>query len=143
VPDTTHLDSLSYFWSNGGFGKPGWFVLMNWKDEASEENYYRFKPIINGYKENGINILDDILINGVETQYPLFDAEVDDYDTLTVEFIGIDKGSYDYLRILGDIASGANETSAAPGNPESNLSGDALGFFGGYAISYSTIVIEP
>jgi len=143
LPDTTHLDSLSYFWNEGGFGKPSWVVLMNWADEVDEENYYRFKPIINGYKENGISLLDDILINGVETQYPLFDADVKDYDTLTVEFIEIDRGTYDYLRILGEIASGANETSAAPGNPDSNLSDGALGFFGAYAISYGTVVIEP
>lgn len=143
IPDTTQVDSLSYFWNEGGFGDPGWFVLMNWKDEVSEENYYRFKPIINGYKENSISLLDDILINGVQTQYPLFDADVKDNDTLTVEFIQIDRGTYDYLRILGEIASGENETSAAPGNPVSNLSGDALGFFGGYAISKSTVVIEP
>ena len=143
IPDTTHLDSLSYFWNEGGFGKPSWFVLMNWTDDGDEENYYRFKTSVNGYQEKGISLLDDLLIDGVETQYPLFDAEVEDYDTLQVEFIEIDRGTYDYLRILGEIASGANASSAAPGNPDSNLSGNALGFFGGYAISYGSVVIEP
>jgi hypothetical protein len=143
IPDTTHLDSLSYFWNAGGFGDPGWFVLMHWSDEEAEENFYRFKATINSYKEKRISLLDDLLINGVETQYPLFDVDVKDYDTLTVEFIEIDKGTYDYLKVLGEIASGENASSAAPGNPTSNLVGNAIGFFGGYAITKGSIVIEP
>ena len=164
LPDTTRLDSLSYFWNSGGFGDPAWFVLMHWSDEGAEENYYRFKPTIkgveliassatssyyrfkptiNGYKENGISLLDDMLINGITTQYPLFDVEVDTFDILTVEFIEIDKGTYNYLKVLGEIDSGDNGTSAAPGNPDSNLSGEALGFFGGYAITRASVIIEP
>lgn len=143
IPDTTHLNSLSYFLAEGGFYEEGWVVLMNWEDEVSEENYYRFKAIVNGSKSKEIALMDDLLINGIETQYPLYGADVNDYDTVTVEFIEIDRSSYDYLKVLGDIASGADAGSAAPGNPDSNLSGGALGFFGGYAISYSTIVIEP
>jgi hypothetical protein len=143
IPDTTHLDSLSYFWNSGGFGDPAWFVLMHWSDEEVEDNFYRFKAIINGCKEKRISLLDDLLINGIETQYPLFDIEVKDFDTLEVEFIEIDKGTYDYLKVLGEIASGENASSAAPGNPTSNLVGNALGFFGGYAITKGSIVIEP
>ena len=79
----------------------------------------------------------------METQYPLFDVTVEDFDTLMIEFIEIDKGTYEYLKVLGEIASGANATSAAPGNPESNLVGNALGFFGAYAITNASIVIEP
>ena len=116
---------------------------MHWSDEGAEENFYRFKTTINGYKENRITLLDDLLINGIETQYPLFDVEVKDYDILEVEFIEIDKGTYNYLKILEEIDSGANASSAAPGNPVSNLAGNALGFFGGYAITNGSIVIEP
>jgi hypothetical protein len=143
IPDTTHLDSLSYFLNSSSFGEPEWFVLMHWSDEGAEENFYRFKTTINGYKEDRIALLDDLLINGIETQYPLFDLEVKDYDTLEVEFIEIDKGTYNYLKVLGEIASGENASSAAPGNPASNLVGNALGFFGGYAITKEFIVIEP
>ena len=143
IPDTTHLDSLSYFWNSGSFGDPAWFVLTHWSDEESEENFYRFKATINGYKENTIALLSDLFINGIETQYPLFDIEVKDYDTLAVEFIEIDEGTYNYLKVLGEIASGENASSAAPGNPVSNLVGNALGFFGGYAITNGSIVIEP
>jgi hypothetical protein len=143
IPDTTHLDSLSYFLNSSGFGDPEWFVLMHWSDEGAEENFYRFKTTINGDKENRITLLDDLLINGIETQYPLFDVEVKDYDILEVEFIEIDKGTYNYLKVLGEIASGENASSAAPGNPASNLAGNALGFFGGYAITKGAIVIEP
>jgi|TARA_B110000495_G_C22932570_1_gene545234 hypothetical protein len=143
IPDTTHLDSLSYFLNSSGFGDPEWFVLMHWSDEVVEENFYRFKTTINGYKENRVTLLDDLLINGIETQYPLFDVEVKDYDTLEVEFIEIDKGTYNYLKVLGEIDSGDNAASAAPGNPISNLTGNALGFFGGYAITNGSIVIEP
>ncbi len=143
LPDTTHLDSLSYFLNSGGFGDPEWFVLMHWSDKQSEENFYRFKPTINGEKGKQISILDDILINGVETQYPLFDVTVEDFDTLMIEFIEIDKGTYEYFKVLGEIASGENAASAAPGNPVSNLVGDAIGFFGAYAITNGSIVIDP
>jgi len=143
LPDTTHLDSLSYFLNSGGFGDPEWFVLMHWSDKQSEENFYRFKPTINGEKGKQISILDDILINGVETQYPLFDVTVEDFDTLMIEFIEIDQGTYEYLKVLGEIASGENAASAAPGNPVSNIVGDAIGFFGAYAITNGSIVIEP
>ena len=143
LPDTTHLDSLSYFLNSGGFGDPEWFVLIHWSDKESEENFYRFKATINGDKDNQISLLDDLLINGVETQYPLFDVTVNDYDSLSIEFIEIDKETYNYLKVLGEIASGENATSAAPGNPISNLNGDAIGFFGAYAITNGFIVIEP
>lgn len=143
LPDTTHLDSLSYFLNSGGFGDPEWFVLMHWSDKESEENFYRFKATINGDKDNQVSLLDDLLINGVETQYPLFDVTVKDFDSLSIEFIEIDKETYNYLKVLGEIASGENATSAAPGNPDSNLSGGALGFFGGYAITSASVIIEP
>ena len=143
MPDTTHLDSLSYFLNSGGFGDPEWFVLMHWSDKESEENFYRFKAAINSEKDNQISLLDDLLINGVETQYPLFDVTVNDYDSLSIEFIEIDRETYNYLKVLGEIASGENATSAAPGNPVSNLNGDAIGFFGAYAITNGFIVIEP
>ncbi len=119
---------------------PACFVLMNWTDEANEENYYRFKTVQNGEYNDGIDLLDDLLINGVSTQYPLFSLRVEDNDTIGLELIEIDRASYDYFRVLGGIASGADAQSAAP---ERNLSGDALGFFTGYAISRQSVIIVP
>ncbi len=63
-------------------------------------------------------------------------------DIVHVELHSISKETYDYYNTLSDIIGGNMEGSSAPANPTTNLNNGALGYFGAFAISSRTIVIE-
>jgi len=62
-------------------------------------------------------------------------------DTVVVELQTLDLSTYDYYRTLFSILDGGLG-NPNPANPESNLSNDALGYFGAFTISRDTIVIQ-
>ena len=63
-------------------------------------------------------------------------------DTVVVELQTLDKSTYDYYLTLNSLAGGLFGASN-PANPKTNLSNDALGYFGAYTVSRDTIVILP
>ena len=62
-------------------------------------------------------------------------------DTVVVELQTLDRATYDYYRTLFPILDGGLGTPN-PANPESNLSNDALGYFGACTISRDTIIVQ-
>ncbi len=64
-------------------------------------------------------------------------------DTVTVELLSIDKATYDYFNTLRDILSSDRAaTSLSPANPNTNLSGGALGYFAAWAIDRKVIILQ-
>lgn len=145
MPGNTMIDSIPYRENQGGFFGDGYTAFLYWTDDANEENYYRYKnykkSITDLYftPDESISITEDALFNGIGTGIPLFSRNFDLGDTVIVDLMEIDKHNYKYWYALSQVNSGQ---SAAPGNPVSNLSGDALGYFGAYNVSRDTIVIQ-
>ncbi len=144
MPGNTEIDSIPYV--NGAFfGSEGYSAFLYWTDEASERNYYKYNNWVKSPGDEAftpdpsISITEDALFNGIPTGIPLFTRSFDLGDTVIVDLMEIDEPNFKYWYALSQVTSGQ---TAAPGNPVSNLSGDALGYFGAYNVTRDTIVIE-
>jgi hypothetical protein len=144
MPGNTPIDSLPYI--NGAFfGGEGYSAFLYWTDEPTERNYYKY----NNWKKSpgddyftpdpSIAITEDALFNGIATGIPLFTRSFDVGDSVIVDLMEIDEPNYKYWFALSQVVSGQ---TAAPGNPVTNLSGNALGYFGAYNVSRDTVVIQ-
>lgn len=115
------------------FGGQGGYVATGAVyDPATEANYYRQRIYVNGVLQDTSGfyfIADDVLSNGRYLQFPLFPVFFNENDTVTIEMWLLNKEGYDFFQSLIQIAGGTNPSQAAPGNPVSMISGDALGYF--------------
>lgn len=138
------LDSLSGLLLTGSFGVPegDTLYLMSFHsvDNADEENYYWVKIFRNGRENSGYYLGNDDFINGQYYEAQFFGSEADPRDTVFVEMISMDEANYDYFVGLANNLS-QGPFSAAPANPPSNLTGDALGFFGAYTTDTLSIIL--
>lgn len=116
-----------------GFGDTVKMVKVKYLDPASQENYYRFVLYINNNVKGKIIIGDDKLNNGLKVEknlsYRNEEDKIKEGDSVTVDMQCIDKAVYDYFFTLNKTIS---QSSAAPTNPVSNISGGALGYFSAY-----------
>lgn len=62
-------------------------------------------------------------------------------DTVTLKLCNIDKQTYDFWRTLEFSFQSIGNPFSSPTRILSNVSGEALGYFGGYAAQYRTIII--
>jgi hypothetical protein len=109
-------------------------------NDPLEKNFYRVKV----YKNDSINIqsyrlFDDQYTNGEETDLRVARAEAG--STYRIELLSIDKSTYSYYRTLADLLYTNPFFGSTPANPNTNLSNEALGYFGACAISSKTLVI--
>lgn len=142
-------DSLGYIWIKA-------------TDNPSEKNYYRiftkrmskdfdFVPIFGSVYEDtyisGKNI-DFFLTRGVksiEDDSAFADPEFGRFrlgDTVVVKLSSIDKAHFEFWRTLEEEIFSAGSPFTNPTPIKHNVKG-ALGFFGGYASSFDTLVIKP
>ncbi len=127
-------------------GKASSYVVCHFSDPVDEKNYYLFRTIINGeYQQSFLGILftNDNLINGLSTQYPIQGFEIEENDEVIIQLISLDKKTYTYFVALKDIITEAGGGSpAAPANPDSQFTNQALGYFLAGAIDCDTIIIQ-
>jgi hypothetical protein len=62
-------------------------------------------------------------------------------DTVGLKLSNIDKATYDFWRTMEFSYSSVGDPFSTPTKVLSNIKGDALGYFGGYACQYRTIII--
>lgn len=144
LPGSAEIDSIVTQESPPLFGageEDAFTAFLYWTDDASEKSYYRIRTFENGLKENIIYVSNDGLYNGLGTGQPLFTNSYSLNDTAMVELMEIDAATYEYWFSLSQISSAQNQP-AAPGNPQTNLIGNALGYFGGYNVDIDTVVVQ-
>lgn len=122
---------------------PGYGDYVRYFTKRNSEPFY---PGLN-------SVFDDLFIDG--TTYELqVDPGVDRNivrtdsdrffkrgDTVTLKLSNIDKGTYDFWRTMEYSYASVGNPFSTPVKVLSNISGDALGYFGGYASQYRTIII--
>lgn len=139
------LDSLTWIEQLGSFGfgdDTTYLVFFNFSDNADQDNFYRINAWINGKKEGVYYITNDELFNGGTYTQPLFASTVEKGDTVQVELISMDKANYTYFYSLSNASTdGGGPFSPSPGNPVTNISGGALGYFGAYTTDTLSIII--
>lgn len=83
--------------------------------------------------ERGVNRNEDIDFE----EYSFFERG----DSVTVKFTNIDKATFDFWRTMEYSYSSIGNPFSTPVKVLSNISGGALGYFGGYAVQYISLVI--
>jgi Domain of unknown function (DUF4249) len=149
MPSKVFIDSLYALPRHSVGGESGYDIYVEFKDPPELGNYYRINArssaVIPADSIDGqrYRLFTDKLTNGNEmTERIRAGKNVNPGDTITIELCSIDKASYDYFHTLSDIlSSDRSPTSLAPANPNSNISGDALGYFAAFTVDTKKIII--
>lgn len=130
-------------------------LIIRATDKPGFGNYIRYftktneGPFLPGFN----SVFDDQVIDGTTYTFPVdrgFDKNLDpsDYepffnrgDTVTVKVADIDKITYDFWRTLEFSYQSVGNPFSNPVKVLGNISNGALGYFGGYAAQYHTLVI--
>src|SRR4030095_3187731 len=152
---TRRLDSLFWKQAPGSNDSNKVALMVRATDQAGYGDYIRyytkrnsepFFPALN-------SVYDDQIIDGTSYEievergvdrnqdlhddYSLFDKG----DTVTLKLCQIDKGTYDFWRTMEFSYGSIGNPFATPTKVLSNVSNGALGYFGGYAPQFRTIII--
>jgi len=152
---TRRIDSL--FWKQApGNNDPNKAALMvRATDQPGFGDYIRYftkrnnEPFFPAFN----SVYDDQIIDGISYEievergvdrtkdlpddYTLFDKG----DTVTLKLCQIDKATYDFWRTMEFSYGSIGNPFASPTKVLSNISNGALGYFGGYAPQFRTIII--
>ena len=156
IPNITkHIDSL--YWRPAPVGNPDSLVEVRVKvtDPPGFGDYSRYYT-----KQNsqpffpGLNsVFDDQIIDGttydvqVERGVPRNGSIPENYsfftkgDTVTFKLSNINKATYDFWRTMEFAYSNVGNPFSSPIKVSSNITAGGLGYFGGYASQYKTIII--
>ncbi|MCC8424283.1 DUF4249 domain-containing protein [Mucilaginibacter sp. UR6-11] len=150
MPQPVAFDSLYVKKGEGNNkdGSPLQYAFAGYNDPGSVKNFYRFVQYVNNKKEKTVFIADDEFTNGNSVNNRLsFSNDNDDParniksgEQLTVEMLCLDPVVYQYWYSLKN-GAGGDGNNAAPSNPDTNLSGGALGYFSAHFIQRKTILV--
>lgn len=146
MPQKVDIDSISYESAPiyMEFEEHAVQVSCYFQDPEGRDNYYRLKAYVKGDEVSGEKskvVFNDDFVDGNLITLPWDLEGFLPLDTVIMELQTLDRATYDYYRTLFPILEGGMGASN-PANPESNLSNDALGYFGALTISRDTIVIQ-
>lgn len=125
-------------------------------DPPAYGNYIRYFTSVNNrtFLPGLVSVFDDQIINGKTYSIQVDqgvdrNAELDrenfnffrQGDTINVKFCNIDKATFDFWRTLEFSYSSIGNPFATPTKVIGNINGGALGYFGGYAVQYSSLIV--
>ena len=150
MPKKIFIDSLFALARKESREQPGYDIYVTFKDPPEPGNYYR----INARSSAAIpadsidgrryRVYTDKLTDGNEMAERIrAGRNVAIGDTITIDLLSIDRGTYDYFNTLRDVLSSDRAaTSLAPTNPNTNVSNGSLGYFSAWTIDTRTIIIK-
>lgn len=122
---------------------------VHYKDPIGVANYYRFVMKVNGTQSKQVYAENDRLTDGKNVPSVLFyTGNNDDEDQLKigdnvdVEMQCIDKNVFTYWYTLSQQSQNGPGGGVTPGNPPSNIIGNALGYFSAYTVSKKQMVVK-
>lgn len=156
IPDTTrHIDTLFSKPAPPGNEPDRWAVMLKATDRPGFGDYIRYftkrnhEPFYPGLN----SVYDDQIIDG-STYEVRVERGVDRSinhpegftfffagDTVTLKLCNIDKATFDFWRTMEFAYDNIGNPFATPTKVLCNISGGALGYFGGYAAQFKTIVL--
>lgn len=146
------IDSLFYeFEEESLFYEEGFYVTSYFTDLPEVKNFFRLNLFVNGapylfetdnddefVEDNNFYLINDKFFEGNQIDYEFF-AKLKAGDSVYVELHNLDEATYDYYTTLVQVIDGGG---MAPSNPITNLSNDALGYFGAISVEGASVIIE-
>jgi hypothetical protein len=153
---TKTLDSLYYF--SALFPDDSTKVILygRFNDPPGFGNYIRYFTNVNsGVYLPGLNsVFDDQVVDGKTYNVQIekgvdrnTDIDFENYsyftrgDIVSVKFCNIDKATFDFWRTMEYSYASIGNPFSSPTKVIGNISNGALGYFGGYAVQYASIII--
>jgi len=152
---TRKIDSLFWKQAPGSNDTNKVALMVRATDQAGYGDYIRYftKRNSESFYPAFNSVYDDQIIDGTSYEievergvdrtqdlpddYTLFDKG----DTVTLKLCQIDKATYDFWRTMEFSYGSIGNPFASPTKVLSNISNEALGYFGGYAPQFRTIII--
>jgi hypothetical protein len=139
MPQQVALDSLGF--QHSMRGNTAYIeAIPFFQDPRGIKNYYQFTEAINGIPVNQVFIMDDRFSDGRFMNQPLFDdssvSRIQPGDSVILGMFCIDSATYNYLNTLTPVEGNTGFQAVTPANPNTNLSGGALGYFSAYTAQY-------
>lgn len=141
MPHVVVIDSIEVIVSDRVFignDEIAYSLKVHFADPIDEANYYRIDVFRNDSLYDGFIVSNDLFFNGISTYQFIMGYDMQPMDTIGVQLSSIDEANYNYFQVLSQSGS---PFIIAPGNPISNLTGNAIGYFGAYAQDRKYIVI--
>jgi len=156
IPNITkRIDSIRYKLTPNDTSEKKVIVMVTATDPAGYGDYIRYWTKRNRemFLPGFTSVYDDLVIDG--TTYELevepgidrngsFSEDKRAFkkgDTVTLKLSNINKTTYDFWRTMEYTYASVGNPFASPVKVLSNISNNALGYFGGYASQYRTIII--
>ncbi|RYY36260.1 MAG: DUF4249 domain-containing protein [Sphingobacteriaceae bacterium] len=123
-------------------------VAAYFKDPAGVKNQYRYLLYVNGKLTRRVYANNDRLTDGNDIKEQLFyqddedNEEINSGDVVVVQMQCIDNPVFKYWLTLADQSQNGPGGGVTPGNPPSNISGGALGYFSAHTLQTASINIE-
>ncbi|MEJ5053955.1 DUF4249 domain-containing protein [Sphingobacterium sp. MYb382] len=126
MPPYVTVDSIGILEQNV-FKDTYYFMTFKFHDPKDVSNYYKYDMSINGKPFAFASTFNDKFNDGLFVTHQVgdFDNDLVQGDSITVRRYCIDKPVYNYWNEY----QRTNPSNAAPGNPTSNISNNALGYF--------------
>ncbi|MGV3658174.1 MAG: DUF4249 domain-containing protein [Chitinophagaceae bacterium] len=152
---TRQIDSVWWKAPPPGVDSGNAIVMVKATDKPGYGDYVRYftKRNSGGFLPGLNSVFDDLFIDGTTYEVQVepgwnrsFEREEDDAffkrgDTVTLKLSAIDKATYDFWRTMEYSYASVGNPFSTPVKIAGNISGSALGYFGGYASRYRTINI--
>jgi len=142
---TVPVDSITWVFEEGSsFIEEGYYLNVYLTDPPAVNNYYRLKVYKNGKLRNSTDDLiffNDRYVDGNKVEVSLFNDAYQLQDTIRVQLISLDSAVYEYYKTFTELINN-NPGSAAPANPNTNLSNGALGYFAAWSSDTMSVIIR-
>ncbi len=131
MPAAAQLDSVSFEKISRPGSKTDWYAVINYQDPLGTSNYYLFTLFVNGRKINNTFAYDDRFSDGryVSRTLRTDSAYINPGDSVRVVMQHMGKEGFDYYSSFSQVTGNGALQTISPANPNSNLSGGALGYF--------------
>ena len=127
---------------HGGEKDNEYSLSVLWNDSVDEKNYNRIKIYNNGEYQSEIYALyNDKLQNGNSINMPIIRQSFALGDTINVALLSCNKSYFDYFADIAN-SDGRGFSAPTPYNPNGNIEGNALGYFGIWYVSNMEKVVE-
>lgn len=131
MPTAVELDSVSFEKISRPGSKTDWYAVINYQDPVGVSNYYLFTLFVNGRRINNTFVYDDRFTDGryVSRTLRTDSAYINPGDSIRVVMQHMGKEGFDYYSSFSQVTGNGALQTISPANPNSNLSGGALGYF--------------